>query len=99
MSDVYDMDSFTLNIHGGYDENNVPVAGTTQEKTGFVERKIKIVVDMNGEDAISSANIFMEYSPGITLEDTVTLNGVNRNIIAIMTEKDFTNKRTRLYLQ
>lgn len=99
MSDVYDMDSFTLNIHGGYENNNMPKAGTTAEKAGFIERKQKITVDMNGENVLSSANIFMEYLPTVTLEDTVTFDGRNWNIVAIGVEKDFSNNKTRLYLQ
>jgi hypothetical protein len=98
MSDVYDMDSFTLNIHGGYDANNIPLAGSTAEKSGFIERKQRITVDANGENVLSSANIFIEYLPTVTLEDTVTFDGRNWNIVAIGVEKDFTNKKTRLYL-
>jgi hypothetical protein len=99
MSDVYDMDSFTLNIHGGYDTDNMPIAGSTATKAGFIERKQRITVDANGENVLSSANILMEYLSTITLEDTVTFDGKDWNIISIGIEKDFTTKKTRLYLQ
>lgn len=99
MSDVYDMDSFTLNIHGGYDSNNMPADPIPAEKSGFIERKQRIAVDANGENVLSSANIFMEYLPTVTLEDTVTFDGRDWNIIEIGVEKDFSNKKTRLYLQ
>lgn len=99
MSDVYDMDSFTLNIHGGYDADSMPIAGSTSSKAGFIERKQRVVVDANGEQVLSSANIFMEYLSTVTLEDTVTFDGKDWNIIAIGVEKDFSTKKTRLYLQ
>lgn len=99
MSDVYDMDSFTLNIHGGYDANSMPIEGSTATKAGFIERKQRITVDENGENVLSSANIFMDYLPSITLEDAVTFDGKDWNIISIGVEKDFSTKKTRLYLQ
>lgn len=99
MSDVYDMDSFTLNIHGGYDTNNIPFDPSTAAKAGFIEQKQRLVVDANGEDILSSANILMDYLAIVTLEDTVTFDGKDWSIIAIGVEKDFTNIKTRLYLQ
>lgn len=99
MSDVYDVDSFTLNIHGGYDANNMPLAGTTATKAGFIERKQRIAVNIKGENVLSSANIFIDYLPDVTLEDTVTFDSRNWNIVAIGVEKDFSIDKTRLYLQ
>lgn len=99
MSDVYDMDPFTLNIHGGYDVNSMPIDGSTAETDGFIERKQRVTVDANGENVLSSANILMDYLSTITLEDTVTFDGRNWNIVSIGIEKDYTNKKTRLWLQ
>jgi hypothetical protein len=98
MSDIYDMDSFILNTHGGYDTNNMPVDGSTVTKVGFIERRQRIAVDANGENVLSSANILMEYLSTVTLEDTVTFDDRDWNIISIGIEKDFTTKKTRLYL-
>lgn len=99
MSDVYDIDPFIINIHGGYDTNNIPLAGSTAAKAGFIERRQRVVVDANGENVWSSASIFTDYLSTVTLEDTVTFDGKNWNIVAIGVEKDFSNKKTRLYLQ
>jgi hypothetical protein len=93
------MDPFTLNIHGGYDANNMPVNPILAEKSGFIERKQRIAVDANGENVLSSANILIGHLPTVTLEGTITFDGRDWNIIAIGVEKDFTNKKTRLYLQ
>ena len=99
MSNIYNLDSFTRNIHGGYDTNNNPKAGTTLAMAGFIERKNHLVLNPLGEEVTSSSNILIDYNTAITLEDTITFDGRTWQIIAIQHEKDFTNKITRLYLR
>lgn len=99
MSDCYDIHEFTLNIHGGYDANNLPLTITTANKKGFIEKMQRVTVDSNGENVLSSANIYLDYLPSVTLEDTITFDGKTWNIISIGEEIDFTNRKTRLYLQ
>lgn len=99
MSDIYNIDSFTLNINGGYDTNNNPKAGTISVMSGFIERKSHLVLGPNGEDINSTSNILIDYNATITLEDTITFDNRTWQIIAIQQEKDFTIKKTRLYLK
>lgn len=100
MSDIYDMHSFTLNVHPGYNENGDPDGSTTAvSKTGFITAKQKLVVNEKGEDVLSSGNILIEYNNTITLEDTVTIGSNTRNIVAITHEKDFSTNKTTLWLR
>jgi hypothetical protein len=99
MSDVYDMHSFTLNIHNGYDDRNDPLDPTPTPKTGFIESKQKVTVNNKGENVLSAGNIRIDFDDTITLEDTVTIGSDNRNIINITHERDFSNKKTVLWLR
>jgi hypothetical protein len=99
MSGVYDMHSFTHNIHNGYDDRGDPIASTPSAKTGFIELKQKVTVNDKGEDVLSAGNIRIDFDDTITLEDTVTIGSDNRNIINITHERDFTNKKTVLWLR
>jgi len=96
---VYDMDAFTLNIHGGYNIHNEPLSPSTESMRGLHEDKNKLVIGKDGEEVVSSGHILINHRSGLTLEDTVTLNGVVKEIVAIEQSKNFTDKRTVVFLK
>ncbi|MCK5342907.1 MAG: hypothetical protein KAR20_05865, partial [Candidatus Heimdallarchaeota archaeon] len=93
------MDSFTLNIHGGYNIHNEPLSPSTESMKGLYMNKNKLVIDKDGEEVVSSGHIFIDYLSTITLEDTVTIGGIKKEIIAIEQPKNFTDKRTVVFLK
>ena len=93
------MDLFTLNIHGGYNTDNEPLSPSTESMKGLHENKNKLVINKDGEEVVSSGHIFIDFLPTVTLEDTVTINGIKKEIVAIEQPKNFTDKRTVVFLK
>lgn len=62
-----------------------------------IEEKTKLIRSLSGEQVISTEQVLIENRT-VTHQDKVTVNGVQRSIISIIKEKDFSNVALWLYL-
>lgn len=66
------------------------VTSTTEQTIGcFIKPEQKVITDVRGNEVVSMAKVFTNPSSGISILDTLTINGVRRRVINIQTKTSF----------
>jgi len=104
MLNVYGIDSITIvraGIIGGKstDINNEPNPTTDEDLDAYVEWETKKIIDINGEEVLSSGRVIMPYDSILDHRDKFKINDVEYPIIKIVTGKDFAPVKTVAYLK
>jgi hypothetical protein len=108
MLDAYSVDDIVISQHGSYDEWNEPVSGSEVEVRGYVEWKTRLTININGEQVVSTIQIYIKKRilddlllRPLTHEDSVkSINGadINRAIITVHQPKAFSSPHYEVYL-
>jgi len=97
MSNAYMTDDITIIRYGEYDSWNQPLATKNVAVKGRIEYKTRLVMNLSGEEVVSSASIlFPESIDGelfrdLIHEDMLIFDGVEHAIIRINTPKAFSS--------
>ncbi len=95
---AYLTDSIKIIRRGTLDEYGEPGTATEVDVKGLVEWGTKKVRDVNGEEAVSSASVLMEYDSALTVQDAIEISGVEHPILSIDRLRDFSTQGMRVYV-
>jgi hypothetical protein len=98
MLDAYCIDTITLVRSGGYDKWGEPKATTNVVFSGRVERKTKLIQNFKGEQAVSTAMIYIPGDIAVTQEDKLNFDGADHYILNILKIADFRNSHWEVYV-
>ena len=92
MIGAYLKDKITIIRHGTTTQWGE--AGTPSEETayGFIKWESRRVLNIKGEEALSSAKILMTYDSTLTHEDKIKIDGVEHPIVAIQPARDLSTR-------
>ena len=105
MINAYMVDDLTIVRYGGYDSWQEPLATTDKATKGKVEYKTRMVRNLEGEEVVSSAMVYLHEADTITLlsrelshEDMLKWDGIKHTIIRIDKPKAFSNPHYEVYV-
>lgn len=93
---VYDIDELKI-IKQEKDVYNKPLPPTSTDIKGFIDEKITMVKDKNGQDTVCSHTIRVEGHIDISPGDKMEVDGKQYFVIAVAKPKGFTDRVTRVY--
>jgi len=96
---AYLKDVITVVRHGARDQYGTEGATTDELMRGYIEWKTRLVLNIKGEEVLSSAGVLMRYDPTLTHEDKITIGGVEHLILAIELVRDFSVRGMKVYIQ
>lgn len=94
----YMVDTLTIVRHATLDQWNEPGTATLELTTGYIEWGSKLVRNLQGEQVVAAARVWLEYDSTLTHEDKIRIDGVDHSILQIETHKDFEARATVVYI-
>lgn len=99
MIGAYLKDTVTIVRHGTRDQYGTESGTTNEAVKGFLQWKTRLVLNLQGEEVLSSASVLMRYDATLTHEDKIIVGGVEHPILAIELVRDLTVRGMRIYIQ
>lgn len=98
MIKAYLKDPVTVLRHGARDAWGAAPAPTRELALGFLEPGSRLVLNLQGEQVLSSARVLLAYDATLTHEDELEISGVRHPIVAIEVLKDFRIRGMKVYI-
>jgi len=99
MIDAYLIDSMSVKSPTK-DKWETTTATTTKRNVRCrIKRRTRTVVDFQGEDVLSSAEVLVKYSTAIEHTDLLTFDGRDHTVLAIEEDRDFAGLAKRVMVR
>lgn len=94
----YMVDPVTIVRHAAPDTFNETGAPTLELTTGYIQWGSKLIRNVQGEQVVAAARVWLEHDATLNHEDKIRIDGVDHPILQIETPKDFEARATLVYI-
>jgi len=98
MIESYMVDPLTIVRHVAPDSFNEAGTPSFELTTGYIEWGTKLIRNLQGEQVVAAARVWLEYDVTLNHEDKIRIDGVDHSILQIETPKDFEARATLVYI-